>query len=56
MFLKPIHPACRHGADQPRKEIDMMDNKDVASVLNDLLENARDGEYGFRTCAEEVEA
>jgi uncharacterized protein (TIGR02284 family) len=34
----------------------MLDNKDVVSVLNDLLENARDGEYGFRTCAEEVEA
>ena len=29
---------------------------EVVSVLNDLLENARDGEYGFRVCAEEVEA
>ena len=27
----------------------------VVDVLNDLLENARDGEYGFRTCAEQVE-
>jgi len=29
-------------------------NSDVADVLNDLIENSRDGEYGFRTCAEEV--
>ena len=28
----------------------------VVDVLNDLLENARDGEYGFRTCAEQVES
>ena len=27
----------------------------VVDVLNDLLENARDGEYGFRTCAEQVD-
>lgn len=32
-----------------------MDNSDVVDVLNDLLENAHDGEYGFRVCAEEVE-
>ena len=30
-------------------------NKQVVSVLNDLLENTRDGEYGFKTCAEQVE-
>ena len=29
---------------------------DVIDVLNDLLENARDGEYGFRLCAEEVDS
>ncbi|MDR6853889.1 PA2169 family four-helix-bundle protein [Variovorax guangxiensis] len=29
---------------------------EVADILNDLLENARDGEYGFRTCAEEVKS
>ena len=28
---------------------------EVVDILNDLLENARDGEYGFRTCAEQVE-
>ena len=32
-----------------------MDSSDIVDVLNDLLENSRDGEYGFRTCAEEVE-
>lgn len=31
-----------------------LSNEDVVRVLNDLLENARDGEYGFRTCAEQV--
>ncbi len=29
-------------------------NDEVADVLNDLLENARDGEYGFRASAEAV--
>lgn len=28
---------------------------EVLDVLNDLLENCRDGEYGFRTCAEELQ-
>ena len=32
-----------------------LSNDDVVDVLNDLLENARDGEYGFKTCAEQVE-
>ncbi|RYY61457.1 MAG: PA2169 family four-helix-bundle protein, partial [Comamonadaceae bacterium] len=32
-----------------------LSNADVVDTLNDLLENARDGEYGFRTCAEQVE-
>ena len=31
-------------------------NDDVVGVLNDLLENSRDGEYGFRACAEEVKS
>ena len=34
---------------------DDLSNDDVVDVLNDLLENARDGEYGFRTCAEQVD-
>ncbi|MBU2411071.1 MAG: PA2169 family four-helix-bundle protein [Gammaproteobacteria bacterium] len=35
---------------------DDLSNDDVVDILNDLLENARDGEYGFRTCAEQVES
>jgi Domain of unknown function (DUF2383) len=31
-----------------------MDNQDVIATLNDLLEISRDGEQGFRTCAEGV--
>lgn len=31
-----------------------VDTDEALSVLDDLLENARDGEYGFRACAEEV--
>jgi len=33
-----------------------LSDEGVVDVLNDLLENARDGEYGFRTCAEQVES
>ena len=32
-----------------------MDNQDVIATLNDLIEISRDGEQGFRTCAEVVE-
>ncbi|MEJ8850611.1 PA2169 family four-helix-bundle protein [Variovorax rhizosphaerae] len=35
---------------------DPMSNDDVVDVLNDLLENTRDGGYGFLACAEEVES
>ncbi|TBU88811.1 PA2169 family four-helix-bundle protein [Phytopseudomonas dryadis] len=31
-----------------------MDNKDVISVLNDLIETSKDGEKGFQECAEDV--
>ncbi|MDB5728375.1 MAG: family four-helix-bundle protein [Noviherbaspirillum sp.] len=31
-----------------------MDNNDVVSTLNDLIETSKDGEEGFRTCAEDV--
>ena len=31
-----------------------MDNDDVVSTLNKLIETCKDGEYGFRTCAEHV--
>ena len=30
------------------------ENSTVANVLNDLIETCKDGEYGFRTCAEGV--
>jgi uncharacterized protein (TIGR02284 family) len=29
-----------------------MDNSEVISVLNQLIETSKDGEYGFTTCAE----
>ena len=41
-------------ADRPSGEA--LSNDDVVDVLNDLIENSHDGEYGFRTCAEEVES
>jgi uncharacterized protein (TIGR02284 family) len=31
-----------------------MDNDDVISCLNDLIETSRDGEEGFRSCAEDI--
>src|SRR3954454_21708425 len=31
-----------------------MDNKDVVSTLNDLIETSKDGEEGFRTWAEDI--
>lgn len=31
-------------------------NEKAISVLNDLLENTRDGEYGFDACAKEVDS
>ena len=33
-----------------------MDNDDVVETLNDLIENCKDGEYGFRTCAENAKS
>lgn len=38
------------------RSIDMVDNDDVVGVLNDLLESARDGEYGFQSCAEHADS
>ena len=31
-------------------------NKDVIDVLNDLIETAKDGQYGFAKCAERVKS
>jgi uncharacterized protein (TIGR02284 family) len=33
-----------------------MDNDDVIDTLNKLIETCKDGEYGFRTCAEHVKS
>ncbi len=33
-----------------------MDRDDIIETLNDLIENCKDGEYGFRTCAEHAES
>lgn len=33
-----------------------MDRDDVVETLNDLIENCKDGEYGFRTCAEQAKS
>ena len=38
------------------RPMDVVDNEDVVDVLNDLLESARDGEYGFGDCAEHAES
>ena len=35
---------------------DAMSNDDVVDELNDLIETCKDGEYGFRTCAEHVKS
>ena len=36
--------------------MDKMDNDAVVDCLNDLIETSKDGEYGFRTCAERATA
>jgi uncharacterized protein (TIGR02284 family) len=33
-----------------------MDNDDVVDTLNDLIETCKDGEEGFRTCAEDIKS
>lgn len=33
-----------------------MDNDNVVSTLNDLIETSKDGEYGFRACADHAES
>lgn len=33
-----------------------MDKDDVIELLNDLIENSKDGEYGFRECAEHAKS
>ena len=33
-----------------------MDRNSVTETLNDLIENCKDGEYGFQTCSEHAKA
>ena len=33
----------------------LMNNQNVISTLNDLIETCKDGQEGFRTCAENVQ-
>lgn len=44
------------GAGSAVGAMDVADNDDVVDVLNDVLESARDGEYGFHACAEHAES
>src|SRR3954469_9672340 len=39
-----------------RMSNDAMSNDDVIDELNKLIETCKDGEYGFRTCAEHVKS
>jgi len=48
LFFKPVLTQ--------REDTMANDTGDVIDILNDLLENSRDGEYGFRACAEEVKS
>jgi uncharacterized protein (TIGR02284 family) len=60
-YSKPVGILCSPSGRNPppavgvaQKEELTMDNHDVIATLNDLLEISRDGEQGFRTCAEGV--
>lgn len=36
--------------------MDTLENSDVVDVLNDLIEVSKDGEYGFKECAEHAKS
>jgi uncharacterized protein (TIGR02284 family) len=38
----------------PKENAMAMDRDDVVDTLNDLIETCKDGEEGFRTCAEDI--
>lgn len=38
------------------RPMEVLDTDDVVDVLNDLIESARDGEYGFMSCAEHADS
>jgi uncharacterized protein (TIGR02284 family) len=48
-----VYSRSRLNDDTP---MDVMDNDDVVDVLNDLIESARDGEYGFTSCADHADS
>ncbi len=50
------YPPPQSAVGVAQKEELTMDNHDVIATLNDLLEISRDGEQGFRTCAEGVQS
>lgn len=45
--------STRMGDNRP---MEVLDTDDVVDVLNDLIESARDGEYGFMSCAEHADS
>lgn len=52
---EPLAATCGRGGWLKKEEL-TMDNQDVITTLNELLEISRDGEQGFRTCAEGVQS
>src|SRR5678810_541401 len=48
------HAGC-HSLESPLPET-RMTNENVIDTLNTLIETCKDGEYGFRTCAENVKS
>jgi uncharacterized protein (TIGR02284 family) len=52
--MRPIGSGLGYNGDDP-VAAESTYPVDVVDMLNDLLENAHDGEYGFTACAEEVD-
>ena len=50
-----VRPATR-AAWERASRVHAIDNDDVVDTLNDFLESARDGEYGFHACAEHADS
>ena len=48
--------AGTQGAASAVGAMDTSDGDDVVEVLNDVLESARDGEYGFQSCADHADS
>ena len=52
----PGQSAGTQGAASAVEPWDTSDGDDVVEVLNDVLESARDGEYGFQSCADHADS